>query len=410
MLKDEIKRFENKSVITRNDRVQLELIIEELTEKIKKLTGNEVGNKLQYYRELINKCKKIKEGRSSADERSESSEEEEQHTTKMAKFNYDTAIKLESLSEVDYDKAKDFIASVKTYHNTLDADGKKTLCNFVLSGKIKGAARTQIGDEAEAETLDEVKKLVFEAVLSSDVSESLQSQLISARQGRKSLNEYVATLESLADRLAWAVSREQNLDIKITKEMAKKLALNQFKSGCHREVQNVVMSSRPKTLQEALRAAKASNLDEGENFSMNHFTHRRQNNGNRGRGGQHNYNNRNFNGNTTYRNNNNFNGNNRNWNNNGNNNFNNNNRGWSNNYRGNNRQNNNTNYRNSNRNHNDQQNSNRNYNGQQNNNQHGQHSQQRHMNHIQEQQPQQPTGNSNNQQSQSSQRIHMLGN
>lgn len=188
--------------------------------------------------------------------------EGEEQRVIMAKpgFNFEVGLRLDCLESTDLAKIQDFFNVAECYHNTLSDTGKTELVKFLVAAKIKGAAKSRLGS-CTVEAFDILKTTCINRIAAHEASSTLQLQLTSASQGRKTLTEYGEQLRSLAKRLALALAREQNATLASVETATRAMALNQFKRGCHREVQPIVLAASPATLEEAVQTAIASNLD-----------------------------------------------------------------------------------------------------------------------------------------------------
>lgn len=199
----------------------------------------------------------------------------------MANFDLSIALKLDELREVRIQKITDFLNVVQCYHDMLTEEGKFSPIKFIVAAKIKEEPKTRLGS-TQIETFEQLKTALLTKVVAQESSEMLQKKLTTLRQNKMTLTEYAKQLMDLANRLTIAIKREQQLqdDGNIAK-MGAKLALNQFKSGCHSEVQNIVIASNPKALEDAVQIAISSNLDNQPSSSIytirKHFDRRQGN-------------------------------------------------------------------------------------------------------------------------------------
>lgn len=202
-------------------------------------------------------------------------------------FNFATAIKLPDLESDKMDKIQEFVDVASCYYDSLNQAGKTALIPFLIKAKIKSKARTRLG-ETDATTMSKLTNVLMQRVAASETYQQLQYSINGARQGRRSLENFAGHLDDLANRMALAKIREENVQdeniVAGIRQMAKAMATSQFMNYCHEEVKLVVKVARPKTLDEALAVASSSNLD---THQINHI---RQND--RNRRGSNNYNNR----------------------------------------------------------------------------------------------------------------------
>lgn len=439
-LTQNIKTFEQKSVLTRKDREIIGQIIEEAKAQVKKLTSKEFTTLLPEYKKLIDNCKTLLNKTNKTDEckalvpyipsqkavvkskrrslplppikdviqdnfnltlpivitlESEDSEEEENIRT-MAEFNLDTGLKLPELTSAKIGEINSFLAVVDIYHKKLKSSAQEELITFVCAAKIKGEAKTRFRSKL-VKTFAELEAILRKRVLSGETQEELTRKLKMARQGRRSIHDFGKYLDELSERLAAAILRE---DASMNKETVEKqcdmMALTQLKEGCHDELKDILVAARPKNMDDAIAVAASTPQSSGESV----MTFNRGQGNFRGRGRQ------NYNNNRRYNNNNNQQNRRRYDNNNSGQHFNNNNAQ---------RYNHNNNYQRNNNSNQWRQNSNgQRYNGNNrqynNNNNSGRRHQQHSVNVAQGQQMQNQQGQQSESQQMQSQQVHVLGN
>lgn len=241
-------------------------------------------------------------------------------TYDMANFDFATALKLTELSSTKAADINSFLELVTCYHDTLGQQARAALINFIKH-KIKGEAKVRFGN-AQPSTLQELTTVLYTNVLAAETEEELLAKILSARQGKRNLKDFVAYLADLSSRLSATMIKNSSLEGQSSKQAVRltcdKIILRQFKTHCHEEVKLVLAASRAATLDEALAVASASNL--GNQHSSVNFVryHNRQhqnmnykkkpNNYNNNSYRPNNYNpNRNFNNNANFNRNFNFN-------------------------------------------------------------------------------------------------------
>lgn len=238
----------------------------------------------------------------------------------MANFSFETGLKLPSLSN-DNDKMllRDFLDTIESYHDTLDAAGKIALLKFVKLNRIQGKAKTRLGDLDAIDTLAKLKTTLMTQCGSAETIESLYGKLGSTQQGRRSLTQFVEDLDLICEKIVALEVTKQNITddaVKTAiKSTVKSQALQVFKRGIHDEYKVVVEAARPTSLADALSIATSSTLGNMRgNAEINYFRgsrngNRGYNNGNRSfqsnrgngyRGNRYN-NNNNYNNNNSYR-------------------------------------------------------------------------------------------------------------
>lgn len=200
------------------------------------------------------------------------------HTTRMAAFDFNIGFKLPELSSSKATDVNTFLAAIKVYHDSLSADGKTMLINFVLAAKILKEAKTRLGT-TKVESFEQLKTACLSKILAAETAEEVTRKIRDSFQGRRSVQDYASHLQQLAARLAATMSKATpTLDEATTIHNCEQLALSQFKIGCKEELRLVVAAARPTTLDDAVAVASSSNL-EGQ-FPVNYLGHGRG----RGRG------------------------------------------------------------------------------------------------------------------------------
>jgi hypothetical protein len=103
----------------------------------------------------------------------------------MAQFNFETALKLPTLSEVGIESTRDFLSCIEAHHAILNDAGKNSLIDFTIKTKLLGQAKTKIG-ESTANTFDELKTLVVSKCGEGESFDTLENNLKFAKQRQKS--------------------------------------------------------------------------------------------------------------------------------------------------------------------------------------------------------------------------------
>jgi hypothetical protein len=96
---------------------------------------------------------------------SESENKNDDTETKMAVFNYETAIKLPVLYETGPVEIRDFLNNVEAYYDFLDNASKISLIAFVIKTKIQGTPKTKIGKKQRKHSLDSVLRQSTASIL-----------------------------------------------------------------------------------------------------------------------------------------------------------------------------------------------------------------------------------------------------
>lgn len=184
----------------------------------------------------------------------------------MATYSFSTAMKLPELKEANAKEVRQFLNISREYYEDLNEAGRVRLLKFLANAKILGEAKTRLGQVSETETatFPAFSTALLKRACAAESAETLQVKLLSCRQGRKSLSVYTQTLKELAKRLTATMVRgktytkAEEAAVTATVQI---LTLNQFKEGVHDEVKLLVKAADPRTLEDALKVATASNLD-----------------------------------------------------------------------------------------------------------------------------------------------------
>jgi hypothetical protein len=173
-------------------------------------------------------------------------------------FKYSEARHLPELRTVDsHTTVRDFIASIKGYHDLLVAAGQISLIKFVLATKIQGEAKTKIGAE-EVDSLTELTTLLNEKCSSTDTQATLLKKLNESKQGDQTVEKFAEAIKNLTNRLTALEVRKLGLTPAQAETVAKiydSQALGAFKKGLKTSCQAAVCAARPETLADAIVVA-----------------------------------------------------------------------------------------------------------------------------------------------------------
>jgi hypothetical protein len=123
---------------------------------------------------------------SEKEEEQEESETENENEEKMADFNFETAMKLPSLSDAKSTAIRDFLDSVEAYHDILKQDHKIILLQYIVKAKISGDSKTKLGQYVP-NNFGNFKRKILSACGTKENFETLKQMLDNAKQGNKSL-------------------------------------------------------------------------------------------------------------------------------------------------------------------------------------------------------------------------------
>lgn len=135
----------------------------------------------------------------------------------MEVFEYSKAQKLPILSIKITDNRnkaiRDFISNIDFYHDCLDKSSQEKLVKFVLMCKIQGKTLSELG-KITTTTWAELKEKLWNKCGSKDTLASIQLKLNNAKQGQKSMREFVTDIEQLINDMT-------NLEVKAQTEDAR---------------------------------------------------------------------------------------------------------------------------------------------------------------------------------------------
>jgi hypothetical protein len=166
----------------------------------------------------------------------------------MAVFSYDTAIKLPDLIKTGTEESRDFLNAVEAYSDILTADGKIALMRFVCRTKLKGEAKTKVGDVIVA-TFAELKNLINSKCGATKSIESLTKKLQIIKQGGKTAEEFAAEVQSLTNRIASIeITRTQAVTPetqRVVDSVFGQQGLTAFQNSIDPAIKPTVIASRP---------------------------------------------------------------------------------------------------------------------------------------------------------------------
>jgi hypothetical protein len=195
-------------------------------------------------------------------------------------FNFDTAMKLPTLEDADENKVRDFLDSVQAYHDILkDNANKLLLIRYVVKAKVKGVAKTKLGETFDPENFIRFGEEIRAKCGSTETYETIRMRLNNAEQGTKSLEAFAAEVNQIAGRLAAIeIRRQGNASRTVVLSMANQDALVAFKKGVNPILRTVVEAARPNTVEIALQVASAASVAATpvKNESESHLYHATQ--------------------------------------------------------------------------------------------------------------------------------------
>jgi Zinc knuckle len=178
----------------------------------------------------------------------------------MANFSYGDAKHLPELKEVSKDstKIRDFLATIRAYHEELSPEGRVRLITFVKNAKILGIAKTKFGPGADVLTLAQLEETLYARCGTKETFESLKEQLEGLKM-KETLEGMVEEINELSNRLAAIeVQRLGAASATVVNEIVQRDALRLFKKKVPEQLKAVIEAARPGTIEEALTVASAA--------------------------------------------------------------------------------------------------------------------------------------------------------
>lgn len=196
--------------------------------------------------------------------------------TMTEKFDFRTAASLVPCLDGSEDTVNQLIDSIQLYSDMLTNDGKKSLVNYVLKTRLTQNAKLRL-----ASTYNTVETLITDIkthLLTKKSSAALASDLHSAKQNNKTIDEFAKNIEELFINLTLAQADGDETKIPILKEVNEKLAINAFSNGLKiSELRTIVKARDYATLKDAIVGAKDEETLKFSN-SQHSMLYMRQNN------------------------------------------------------------------------------------------------------------------------------------
>jgi hypothetical protein len=175
------------------------------------------------------------------------------------KFDMKTAASLLPHMDGTEDSTRQLIDAVELYSELLDNDGKKFLIKYVLKAKLSQSAKMRL--EQTYANINDLIQDMKNHLLSKKSAASLSTQLHSAKQGNKSIEEYASVVEQLLLDLTIAESENNDNAATILRDVNEKLALNAFSNGLkNSDLRTIIKSRNYNKLKDAVMAAKEEEL------------------------------------------------------------------------------------------------------------------------------------------------------
>jgi hypothetical protein len=270
LTKEPIERRENQSRVNKQliEVGKLESHLNNLKKQSSNVTDSEISRKLKDYFKAIDsylaKSRDILTNRLefivSQEKQSVGINTVENKSQIMGeKFDLKTAASLLPHMDGTEDSTRQLIDAVELYSELLDNDGKTFLIKYVLKAKLSQSAKMRL--EQTYANINDLIQDMKSHLLSKKSAASLSTQLHSAKQGNKSIEEYAGVVEQLLLDLTIAESENNANAATILREVNEKLALNAFSNGLkNSDLRTIIKSRNYNKLKDAVLAAKEEEL------------------------------------------------------------------------------------------------------------------------------------------------------
>lgn len=181
-------------------------------------------------------------------------------TDKMALSNFDlkTAISLLPIMTGQEQVTTQLIDSIQLYGSMLNDDAKKQMIEFVLKTRLSASAKLRL--KSSYATVESLLKDMRTHLIQKKSAVALQSQMFTARQGRRSIEKFGSDLEELFVNLTLAQADGDEQKYDVLRPLNEKVAVKRFADGLNNSRLSTIIASRPfQSLPEAIRAAVDEN-------------------------------------------------------------------------------------------------------------------------------------------------------
>lgn len=215
----------------------------------------------------------------------------------MAQFDLKTAISLLPVVDDSEEKILQLIDPIELYEQMLDPSGISALIKFVLKTRLSSTAKLRLNSN-----YNDVAALVTAMkthLLRTKTDTALQVQLLRAKQGMKSIEEFGKELEKLFVDLTISKANGNNDAYKILKPINEKNAIKRFADGLHdQRISTIITARNFSSLKDAIQTVVDEETTGQSSSSTNpqiFFFHRNRGRGRNNfyRGNNNNYNNQN---------------------------------------------------------------------------------------------------------------------
>jgi hypothetical protein len=177
----------------------------------------------------------------------------------MANFSFEIGMKMPELAKPGTEETRDFLNTIETYYDVLNEAGKTSFIKFICKAKIKGLAKTKLGQFNQPDNFEELKAEIIKKCLGIESIEALTNKLSNAKQQKKTEEEFAAEVSEIAQKLTTLeIGKTQNITAeakKAVENVYKGQALSAFQKGLNDAIKTAVIASRPANIEQALEVA-----------------------------------------------------------------------------------------------------------------------------------------------------------
>lgn len=170
-------------------------------------------------------------------------------------FEIKTAVSLLPVMDGSEDVTNQLIDAIELYETMIKQDDVKILINFVLKTRLTQSAKLRlVGPYTTVKDLvDDMKS----HLLTKKSATALQTRLMAARQGNRSIDKFGQELEDLFVRLTVTQAGTSTEAYKVLRPLNEKTAIQKFAEGLRNEKLSTVITARGfDTLKDAIQSAK----------------------------------------------------------------------------------------------------------------------------------------------------------
>lgn len=207
-----------------------------------------ISNIKSLYKEIAEFCSKI-HGTNDTDDL------DNIENINMASFDLKTAVSLVPVMDDTENITNKIIDAIELYETMLSNEGKPLLINFILKTRLSSSAKLKL-----LPTYNDIPSLVSDMkkyLLTRKSDTALQSKLMRARQGDKSIEQFGKELEEIFVNLTIAQANGNSASYAVLKPINEKMALKRFADGLRNQRLSTIIASRNfEFLKDAIRAAQ----------------------------------------------------------------------------------------------------------------------------------------------------------